>query len=128
MGQKTACPLHPYAGMGATGTQTVLLLALLLTPIVLPSASSAQCMGDCDGSNTVAVNELVLGVNIALSLADVSECDTYDGGVSVGKLGGAVNNSLNGCPQVSAPTDTPEPPPTEEVPTDTPTVPSTPDT
>lgn len=61
-----------------------------------------ECVGDCDGSGGVSVDELVLGVNISLGNADVAQCRAADpdrsGRVSVDELVQAVNNSLNGCP------------------------------
>jgi hypothetical protein len=59
------------------------------------------CGGDCDGSGGVAVNELVLGVNIALERAAVAACPAFDQNdsqrVEVDELVDAVNNSLKGC-------------------------------
>jgi hypothetical protein len=59
------------------------------------------CPGDCDGNHSVGVNELILGVNIALGAADAAQCRSidvnHDGDVSVGELVGAVNRALNGC-------------------------------
>lgn len=60
------------------------------------------CVGDCDGNGTVAINELIRGVNIALGLADVSTCAAMDannnGLVAINELIQGVNNALNGCP------------------------------
>jgi hypothetical protein len=59
------------------------------------------CIGDCSGDGTVAVNELISGVNIALGNAVLSTCPTFDisgdGTVAVNELIGAVNSLLNGC-------------------------------
>jgi len=59
------------------------------------------CLGDCDGDGEVAVNELVLGVNIALGMEEVSACSGFDGDgsgeVTVDELVTAVNNALSGC-------------------------------
>jgi plastocyanin len=60
-----------------------------------------QCVGDCDESGSVAVNELVIGVNIALSRAAVDSCASLDtngdGQVAINELIGAVGNALRGC-------------------------------
>ena len=60
------------------------------------------CVGDCNGNGTVAINELVVGVNIALGNAQVSGCTSFDknanGGVEINELVQGVNNALNGCP------------------------------
>lgn len=63
----------------------------------------APCPGDCDRNGTVAVNELVLGVNISLDRADVADCLAMDsdssGAVAVNELVAAVNRALRGCDQ-----------------------------
>ena len=51
---------------------------------------------------SVTVNELILGVNIALGSADVGDCEAFDengdGMVGINELITAVNNALDGCP------------------------------
>jgi len=75
------------AGTGPTPTRTI--------------GTPGACVGDCDGSGSVAINELVLGVNISLGTAEISRCTSFDrndsGNVEVNELVGAVNASLNGC-------------------------------
>jgi len=60
------------------------------------------CVGDCDHSGSVAINELIIGVNIALGSAQLSSCTAFDpnndGMVSINELIMGVNNALNGCP------------------------------
>jgi hypothetical protein len=60
------------------------------------------CIGDCDDSTTVTVDELVAGVSIALGLLDPAECPQFDedgsNSVTVDELVKGVNNALNGCP------------------------------
>lgn len=72
-------------------------LALLATS----ATAQAQCVGDCDGNGEVAINELILGVNIALGSAEVEQCEAMDangdGEVSINELITAVNNALGGC-------------------------------
>ncbi|MFN8642352.1 MAG: hypothetical protein U0802_12115 [Candidatus Binatia bacterium] len=62
------------------------------------------CAGDCDFDGVVLVNELVLGVNVALNIILIDQCDAYDvngdGQVAVNELIAAVNNALNGCPDL----------------------------
>ena len=59
------------------------------------------CAGDCDGSNTVAINELVTCVNIALGSSPVSTCTACDvdgnGMVVISELIQAVNKALSSC-------------------------------
>lgn len=61
-----------------------------------------SCVGDCDGNGMVAINELILGVNIALGTASVDDCPAFDengdGMVGINELVTAVNNALNNCP------------------------------
>lgn len=63
---------------------------------------SRLCAGDCDGNGTVVVNELVTGVNIALSRATVGACAPMDTNASstitVEELVTSVNRLLGGCP------------------------------
>jgi hypothetical protein len=74
----------------------------VLTALLLPTLThAAVCVGDCDESGSVAVNELVTGVNIALGTATVDTCPSFDangdGVVAVNELITAVNNALEGC-------------------------------
>lgn len=63
---------------------------------------AADCVGDCNGDGQVAINELIVGVNIALGSAPPSACPSIDrngdGTAAVNELIGAVNASLAGCP------------------------------
>lgn len=83
----------------------------------LLAAPSEACVGDCDDSGTVTVDELVLGVNIALDLLPARRCQPIDchstGVVTVDCLVQAVNAALSGCPPSPTPsaTATPTPPP-----------------
>ena len=65
------------------------------------SLTAAQCLGDCDGSGDVTVDEIVTMVNIDLGSAAVSACPAADpdntGTVAVTQIVAAVNNALNGC-------------------------------
>jgi hypothetical protein len=87
-------------------------------------AAAATCVGDCpppDGR--VAINELVLGVQISLGQSPLDVCASYDangdGAVGVEELIAAVNNAQEGCP--GGPTATP--PPSPPAPTTTPSLP-----
>ncbi|MDX2170698.1 MAG: YncE family protein [Deltaproteobacteria bacterium] len=68
------------------------------TPTVPPSG----CAGDCSGDGEVTINEIILGVNIALGAAAVDECPAFDGNgdgdVAINELIAAVNAALTGCP------------------------------
>ena len=62
-----------------------------------------SCVGDCNGDGMVLVNELIIGVNIALGSAALDECVAFDangnGMVLINELISGVNNALAGCPQ-----------------------------
>ncbi len=99
--------------MTGTPTQT-------RTPSNTPTP--APCYADCNYDGRIAVNELILGVNMALELRPISDCSgfdiTRDGAISIGELVTAVRGNLNGCIPFNTPTPT--------RPTSTPTGTSTP--
>lgn len=72
------------------------------SPTPTPTQVSSGCPGDCDGSETVLVNELVRCVNISLETAPVSTCEACDddgsGRVTIDELVKAVNSLLRTCP------------------------------
>jgi hypothetical protein len=61
----------------------------------------AACVGDCNANGLVAINELVLGVNIALDSRPVADCLAFDpsknGRVEINELIQGVNNALSNC-------------------------------
>jgi hypothetical protein len=87
---------------GPPPTSTANPTATAPSPTPLP----VLCAGDCDGTGSVTVDELILCVNIALGnlpLMACNACDTNgDGNVTVDDLLNAVNNALNGCPAPAA--------------------------
>jgi hypothetical protein len=61
---------------------------------------SEACTGDCDGNGVVAIDELILGVNIALDRQQVNTCPAFEnsqGTMDVMQLVKGVNNTLYGC-------------------------------
>ena len=60
-----------------------------------------MCVGDCDGSGDVTVNELIIMVNIALANAPLAYCVAGDadhsGEITINEIIAAVTNALNGC-------------------------------
>ena len=113
--------------------------ALLLFVLLAGAPAAAQpCPGDCNGDGMVRVDEMIVGVRIALGDAELADCPAFDfngdGSLGIDELVRAVTSLLNGCPAVSSPTptDTPSPSPTAtdtgtptptSTPTDTPTIP-----
>jgi len=93
-----------------------------------------SCPGDCNGDGEVSINELIIGVNIALGAQAVTACTAMDsngdGAVTVNELIRAVSMALNGCPArtvtptaAATDTETPTPPPATDTPAATPTSP-----
>ena len=73
------------------------------TPSPTPTPTEvATCVGDCNGDGEVTVNELIVGVNIALGSQPASACPAFDvngdGMVTIPELIQGVNNALEGCP------------------------------
>ena len=71
------------------------------TPTPSTTPDTAACAGDCDGGDSVTVDELLKGVNIALDSAEPSSCGAFDtnadGRVTVDEIIAAVNAALSGC-------------------------------
>jgi hypothetical protein len=69
------------------------------TPTVTPT--HPVCVGDCNKDGSVTINELILGVNIALGTAPADRCasldQNHDDTVAINELIAAVNSALNGC-------------------------------
>lgn len=119
----------------ASSVRVALLTGLLL--LVSAAVSRAACVGDCNASGAVTVDELITGVNIALGSLGLAECTAFesktDGVVTIDELLAGVNNALAGCaersptltPPVSSPTSIVTPPPLV-TPTSTETTPHTP--
>jgi hypothetical protein len=111
--QPTVTPTRTSGGSTATptgtfgqGTPTNTVAGNTPTPTgpvgtATPTPTQGACVGDCDQSGDVKVNELVLGVNIALDRADLDECPEFDrnasNGVEVNELVSGVNSLLRGC-------------------------------
>jgi hypothetical protein len=73
------------------------------TPTPKPTPPAIACVGDCNGDGEVTIDELILGVRIALEMSDLSDCPEFDADgseeVTVDELVQAVNNALSGCPE-----------------------------
>ena len=78
------------------------LLAFCASLLALCAPVTAQtCVADCDGSGRISINELVLGVNIAVARADLESCPVLDlngdGELTIDELTSAVFDALTGC-------------------------------
>lgn len=84
------------------------VIALLLA-VQAPGIASASCAGDCGDDGQVTVDEVVLGVNIALGVVSLSQCGNMDadgdGSVTVNEIITALSAALNGC-SISTPAAT----------------------
>jgi len=99
----------PSATNSATATPTAtttFTAGASSTPTLSPTTTAAAtisrpCPGDCDRSNAVTIDELMVGIDIALGRRPLGECPNMDGDndghVTVDDLTKAVNNALNGC-------------------------------
>lgn len=71
------------------------------SPTPTPTVGTTPCVGDCDGSGAVTVDEIITGVNIALGTVSVDLCMAFDsdgnGRVTVDEILTGVNNALDGC-------------------------------
>jgi len=99
---------------------------MAVAAIAWGGAAHGACVGDCNGDVAVTVNELVLGVNIALGTATLPQCASFDanrdGEVTVNELVVAVGYAAGSCPVAATPTEGPPPTATAPVePTATPT-------
>jgi hypothetical protein len=84
-----------------TPTETPTRTPVISTPT--PTSTVPQlpvCIGDCSGTSSVAINDLIMLVNIALDNTRVSGCPhgvSSGTEVDVAVIIQAVNNALNGC-------------------------------
>ncbi len=68
----------------------------------LKSLYQPPCLGDCNGDDAVTIDELVLGVAIALEVSPLSRCTPMDrngdAAVTIDELLAAVERVQDGCP------------------------------
>lgn len=98
------------------------ILVWLLVCAALVAPAHAACVGDCGGDDQVGINELIVGVGIALGSGALAACPAFDGdgdgAVAIAELVAAVANALEGCARAATPT----PPPATPTATATPAV------
>ena len=70
------------------------------TPFATPTGAPAVCTGDCDGSHTVSISELITGVNIALGTRPPSACSAFEAPVGVAQLVRAVEQRAERLPEL----------------------------
>jgi hypothetical protein len=93
-----------------------LIVVLLAMGFARPDALQA-CVGDCRGNGQVAIDDLILGVTIALGQRAVTDCPAFADAnrkVTIAQLIRAVTHALDGCPRsTSTATAEADAPPTE---------------
>ena len=103
IGDPSPAPPTPTATptRSATNTRTATRTPTGPTPTIT-STPNTTCAGDCNGNHVVAVNEIILMIDIAFGDAPLSRCPAgdadNDGMITISDLLKAVNNLLNGCP------------------------------
>jgi YVTN family beta-propeller protein len=82
--------------------QVIAIGAGFVAMLLASAPAAAACVGDCNDDGQVTVDELLLGVNIALGNTELSRCPVFDsdssGAVEVYDLIVGVNHALSGCP------------------------------
>jgi hypothetical protein len=84
-------------------TRARALGVLLAVAAALPCAAAPAraCVGDCDASRTVTVDELIVGVGMAIGSTPLERCAAFDrdgdGQLAVAELIAAVGNTIEGC-------------------------------
>ena len=90
----------------------VRLGVLALFVVATSAAAQDLCIGDCDSNGAVRIDELLVGVNIALGRAPLARCSGFDtnanGVLQVNELLSGVRSSIDGC-RLPDPTPTPTP-------------------
>jgi 6-phosphogluconolactonase (cycloisomerase 2 family) len=93
---------------------TALLGAGIVSAAVC-QATPSRCPGDCNADGRVSIDELVIGVSMALGAVSSNQCPIFDTDVDdrvdIGELVDAINSALGGCP-TPVPTATVIPDPT----------------
>jgi hypothetical protein len=78
---------------------------LPLPPPPTPTRTPLPCIGDCAGDGAVTVDDIVIGVRIALQLEPVTACEAMDPGsdgtVTINELIRAIAAVLSGCTPAS---------------------------
>ena len=87
---------------------SMLCVLVLLGATSVARAQTPTCTGDCNGDGMVTINELILGVSIALGSQPLSACPAFDCEhnqmVPINCLVQGVNNALEGCNPSPTPT------------------------
>lgn len=103
----TATPTHTSTRTFTTTATPSPTATSTSTPTRTPEPTASRtstppgCIGDCDGSHTVTITEVIKGVNIALEVLPIDACPAFDANndkkVKVDEIIKAVNNALGVC-------------------------------
>jgi len=90
-----------------------LLSAAMAAVCFCVSPAWGQCVGDCNDDGFVEIDELLVGVGIALGEQEPDACFAFDGDfsgdVTISELVAAVNNAISDCRGSPPPTPVPDP-------------------
>lgn len=94
-GCQSDCTLAPAYTPTPTPSPTV-----TISPTATPTITS-NCAGDCNGSGTVTIDDLITATNVALGNSVVSACSradtSHDSSVTVDEILAALNAALTSC-------------------------------
>src|SRR5512144_702796 len=66
------------------------IAVLAVTLVTSSGRAAADCVGDCNGDDTVAINELISGVAVSLGAQPMAACPAFDadgnGAVTINEL------------------------------------------
>jgi len=75
--------------------------AMVLALAAASGRAAATCVGDCDGDNRVAINELISGVAVSLGTKPMTACPAFDaddnGAVAINEIVAGVAAATSGC-------------------------------
>lgn len=88
------------AAPAATPTSTSIAID---TPTPTPTATPLPCIGDCNHNQSVGLDEILTGVDVAMGGMPADPCPAFDvnqiGRITVADLLAAINDALIGCPR-----------------------------
>ncbi len=91
-----------FAGMDLVPLPTSVTGGQVLVTAATTPVPTPVCAGDCSHDSEVTVDELIIGVRIALEEVPVGVCSSFDidgsGQVTVDELIVAIGRALSGCP------------------------------
>jgi YVTN family beta-propeller protein len=98
-------PLTPYPTLTPSST------GLPVTPSPTATPTVPACAGDCNGNDSVTVDEILTMVDVALGSDEVSVClagdANNDGQITIEEILAAVDNALNACRRLPTASPTP---------------------